>query len=249
MSTRVLLFALLTLFAAPVSAQESTEPKPLLDRLAAALKRCRDHDDDVRAEAQSEVVSTLDELLLRFPKLDPKEQAKVVKAVGSVFRARLPEDENGPYLAAAAALSEMGPAALKALLSAYKLKHIEKRPEVRAILVEAIGKHRDPKQVPFLTKLLKENENEVVVAAIRALGEYRDADVKLRKKIVEALVKEYANVNALNVREKGKNPVWRERLLAIEVPMNEALSALTLQSFETAPEWQKWWNDNRNKKW
>jgi len=33
----------------------------------------------------------------------------------------------------------------------------------------------------------------------------------------------------------------------VEVPFNEALRALTLQSLETSVDWEKWYNDNKGK--
>ena len=40
----------------------------------------------------------------------------------------------------------------------------------------------------------------------------------------------------------------KRTLAAIADPWNETLSQLSGQNFRTAEEWQRWWNENKNKK-
>ncbi|MBI4881864.1 MAG: HEAT repeat domain-containing protein [Planctomycetes bacterium] len=257
MSARLIIGTLaLALFAPSASllgqdeeAKSSADPTEHLTALADGLRERKTSDDDIRHEADTKTVEAIDHLNLDFKNYGEKDQKKVADEVERIFKIRTEEEENRIYIAAAAFMSDIGPLGEEPLKSAMKVKHLEKRLEVQVMLIESLGKHKNPKNVELFVDLLKEEEVKVVVAAVKALAEYRDADAKLRKEVTEALVKQYANTHNLDVREKGKNPVWRERLLALEVPMNEALAALTLQSFQSAPEWEKWFNDNRNKKW
>lgn len=227
----------------------AADPKEHLDALVAGLKARKTNDEEKRDEAETAVVEALDALLLDYQNYDEKQQKKVVTEISKLFKVRSKEDENRLYIAAAACLSEMGPQGEKNLKSAMKVKSLEKRVDVQVMLIESLGKHRNPKNVDLFVDLMKKSEPKIVVASVKSLGEYRDFEAKLRKEISEELIKQYATANNLDLKEKGKNPVYHDRLLAMEVPMNEALAALTLQSFQSAPEWEKWFNDNRNRKW
>lgn len=229
--------------AAPAQAN----PQDWIAALEAALTARKD--DAKREEADGKAVEAIDHLTNEFGTYDDKGKKAAVSAIGKVFALRLEPDDERLYAAGAAALSEMGEPAAGVLQKALKLKHVEKRPATREKIIEALGKHKDPKNIDQFADLLDDQETVVSVAAIKALGMYRDAEVKIRKRATELLVKEYSNRNALDLKEKTKNPVFHDRLLAIEMPMNEALGGLTLQQLRSAPEWEKWFNDNRNAKW
>lgn len=231
------------------AAEQTASPEAPLEEIEAALKERRSPKAEERAAADDRIVAAIDRLASDFESYADKDQKKVVSNLAKLFSVRTDEGEDKIFTAAAAALSEMGPNAEPVLVKAMKNKHLEDRLGVQEMLIESLGRHRNPKNVDLFVDLMKKDEDRIVVAAVKALGEYRDADAKIRKEIVEQLVKAYANAHALDTREKGKNPVFHERLLAIEVPMNESLAALTLQSFQSAPEWEKWFNDNRSKKW
>ncbi|MBL8767942.1 MAG: hypothetical protein JNL94_11280 [Planctomycetes bacterium] len=245
----VLLFVA-SAFAQDPPAAASATPDESIKTIDAALKERKSADEDVRANADEKAVKAVDQLLMDYKSFDDAGKKKALGAVADLFSVRTPVDtENRLYGAAAAFCSDVGDEGVAPLEKALKLKHLEKRLDVQEILIQSLAKHKKEKHVDLFLDLLKGDQNRVIVAAVRALGEYRDADGKLRKRIVEGLVKTYANVNALDIREKGKNPVWHERLQEIEVPMNETLGVLTLQSFQSAPEWEKWFNDNRSARW
>ncbi|MBK6942759.1 MAG: hypothetical protein IPH13_21510 [Planctomycetes bacterium] len=231
-------------------AAASAVPDDSIKSIEAALKERKSADEDVRSKADEKAVAAVDQLLMNYKSFDEAGKKKALGAVTDLFSVRTTVDtENRLYGAAAAFCSDIGDEGVPPLEKALKLKHLEKRIDVQEILIQSLAKHKKEKHVDMFLDLLKGDQNRVIVSATRALGEYRDADGKLRKRIVEGLVKTYANVNALDVREKGKNPVWHERLQDIEVPMNETLGVLTLQSFQSAPEWEKWFNDNRAARW
>lgn len=248
--TMIGLVAALWIPSSPAQEAGGADPSELLDKMMTSLKASKTNDDDERREAQNQVVASIDLLLLDFQNYDEKAQKKVVGDIAKLFKFRAKDDEDSLYIAAAAALSDMRiPQSESALKSAMKVKHLSKRVDVQVMLVECLAKHKNKKDVDMFVKLLNDGEARIAVAATKALSEFRDGDEKLRKEITEELVKQYSNANGINDREKGKNPVFRDRLHALEVPMNDALAAMTLQSFQTAPEWRKWYNDNKGKKW
>ncbi len=233
----------------PKPAEAGPSPANGLKEVEAALAARRTPKEEERSAADERLVKAVDGLTSDFSKYDDAGKKSVIDAMGKVFVVRTDENEDRIYGAAAAALSDMGPEAAGVLIRAYKLKHIEKKPDARASIVEALGKLKDPKQIEFFSKLLNDSDTKVVVAAITSLAEFKDADAKIRKAVAETLVKQYANTNNLDAKEKGKNPTFHQRLLDIEQPMNDALGKLTLQSFTDSAAWEKWFNDNRNKKW
>jgi HEAT repeats len=241
------------LFLAPGAALDAAPQDgpelPHMQAIEEALKFAKSQDAEKREPAEVKIVESIDKLLIEYKNIPADRQKAAVATLGKVFQTKTPDDSNRIYIAAAAALSEMGPDGEAAILKAMKVQHLEKRIEVQATLIRALGKHHDEKQIDFLTKLLLKDNNEIVKAAIEALGEYRESDAKVRKKITEALVREYAKTYSADFLAKGKDEVWHDRLLAIEVPMNQSLEMLTLQRLQTAPEWEKWFNDNRNKPW
>jgi hypothetical protein len=220
-----------------------------IEQIEASLKDARSVKAEVREAAAGKLVEAIDQLTASYAALPADRQKPVVAAITKIFSVRTPDEENRIYIAAAAALSEMGEAGEAGLLKAMKVSHLEKRIEVQATLLEALGRHCNEKHVDLFVKTLLKAETQLVVAAIKSLGEYRESDGKVRKRIAEALVKEYARTNSAEVAAKGKDEVARQRLLDLEVPMNVALEMVTLQRFESAPEWEKWFNDNRNKNW
>jgi hypothetical protein len=64
------------------------------------------------------------------------------------------------------------------------------------------------------------------------------------------MVKVYASLYVTAHAQENKNrPEHREKLYAVESAFNEALKKHTLQSkIDKAPDWEKWYNDNKGKK-
>lgn len=249
--------ALLLAFAPGAFSQGAAEgpsPDEFLASLDTGLKGVNDREEDKKSEAIELVRSSIDSLLSGYTSYDASQQRKVAEEITGVFSLRLKkgeEDTEGQqvYYAAAAALSEMGEMGEAGLKKAMKVKSISKMVEVQAMLIEALGKHKNEKNIDMFAKLLVNSEPKLAKAAILSLSEYRDSEAKVRKEITEELVKQYATTHNADLKAKGNDATSRERLLMLEVPLNEALAMLTLQSFQSAPEWESWYNDNRNKKW
>ncbi|MFO0981564.1 MAG: hypothetical protein U1E76_07385 [Planctomycetota bacterium] len=191
----------------------------------------------------------IDKMVLAYRSADEKNKGEIAKAIARAFSQRREEKEGEKLFAAAgAALSEMGEIGTKVLVTAIKSKDFKKRTDLRCELLRYIGAQKDPKNTKLIIDFLKDNEPKLVAAAADALGNYREGSEKLRKELVEELVKAYATQDA-NVKKNPKDQVQKDRLQAYEVNMNNALLALTGQSFEDATKWQAWFNDNKNKPW
>ena len=103
-----------------------------------------------------------------------------------------------------------------------------------------------------LYKLLWSEDAQIIKAACSACSRFDGLKQKERKPIVEELVKVYAYLDSqakLAIQDPRKEYL-RERLLAVEVQFNESLKKLTPARFESAEDWQRWYNDNKGKsKW
>lgn len=104
----------------------------------------------------------------------------------------------------------------------------------------AIGDIAHPKGVAPLTKLLKYKNYDIVAVSADSLGKFRNADIKVKKDIVSEILKIYMSLEG-QARDP-RNNVAKDRLQKIKRPCDNALKALTGQSFTSAGEWQSWWN-------
>lgn len=243
--------------AAPATAQEEEEAAaPTVAEICKKLDKLYKDKRNLDTDAIMALIQIGDE---SFKTATSAEQGKLTKTIRKVFDINpLPDD--AVLKAAAGALSGMGKKGKDALFQALKSKNLKPKSksdeveyrhkiELQAFIVEAIGFNKDKSSVKELMKLLWNDATPIVVAAAKALSNYSTLPLKERKPIVQELVKVYANINSLSLANP-KREDYRQRLLQVEVPFNEALRALTLKSFESAEEWQKWYNNNKGKsKW
>jgi hypothetical protein len=241
-----------------ITPQEEEEPDaaPTVAEICKKLDKLYRDKRNLDSDAIMALIQIGDE---SFKTASSSEQGKLAKTIRKVFDIKpLPDD--AVLKAAAGALSGMGKKGKDALFHALKSKNLKPKSKsdevdyshkigLQAFIVEAIGFNKEQSSVKELSKLLWNDDTPIVIAAAKALSNYSTLELKERKPIVEELVKVYANIDALSLANP-KREDYRQRLLQIEVPFNEALRALTLKSFESAEEWQKWYNDNKSKpKW
>jgi hypothetical protein len=250
---------------ASVAAQEPPPPaKPdpeiaaSVDRLESAWKdRAMAHDDAAIAELQKLGKAAAAPLY----KSDRRLVLSTTTAVLNKGKLR-PSDACGIYEAAAEALVSFGADGAKALHTTYTRKRFPKKPEwarMRATLVSNIGKTRDLKMVDFLCERAKRApEDEVLAAAGEALGNYQDADQKVRKKIVKALIAKLggveANASQAVVNQPGQPQNFgpqnaQQTLRAISGKWNASLQKLTGQPLKNGSDWQHWFNKNKTRDW
>jgi hypothetical protein len=188
--------------------------------------------------------------------LPEKDRKKVLDGLGAVFTAgKVRPPTVQLYRTAAAALGELGEAAAKPLEAAYANKNrFPARREwlpLREDLLRAIGRTKDRSRVAFLLDVAR-NEHEAVLqaAAGEALGNFADSPLPVRRAIVGDLLAKYREIDG-KARELEQGDVEaqnaRDRLRVLADEWNTALGRLTGQQFKQQPDWQEWYNKNKDK--
>jgi hypothetical protein len=136
------------------------------------------------------------------------------------------------------------------LQAAYESKDFKRDTPFRGKILQQIGMTKDPNAVEFLVKKLEDKENSLVADTGSALGNYSSAKEEVRKRIVEKLVKSINS--AQGAAADPSTPAGAEakrRYETIAPSMIDALQKLTNQTFREPREWEKWWNNNKQKPW
>jgi len=169
-----------------------------------------------------------------------------------------PPPENRDFLkAAAGCLSSMGKGGYEALIYALDSKILKPQDRsdksevgaclrVREFVIEALGVSKDHRALKPLFKLLQNDEARVIRAACKAMGHFDNLSLKQRKLVANELIKVYSYLH-VKADEDPMKPEHREKLMVVEVAFNNALLKMTHQHFESAPEWETWYNNNKGK--
>jgi hypothetical protein len=223
----------------------------------ALLKELKEAVNAPKGAKDAEARQTIDKLVAAYDKAEAKLKKDTVKGLRDVFRAKRAPEAAEVFVAATEGLSKMGAdgaRALEQMLEDKPYKNEKEWQTFRGQAIEALGKTQDKSAVkPLLDIAIKDKYDRAVAAAGKALGNFGNADEKTRKEIVEELVKQF---NAIyNGSKQSVDPnnslqqTFVEKYNAIQEPWNNSLAQLTGQSFREPPQWQSWWNDNKNKKW
>ncbi len=210
-------------------------------------------DRDVEAIVQ--VYQIFDEI---YSKATPREQKAIVKAIRNGYAIQPFPEESSFMITGAACLSGMGKLGLDAMIHALKLKTLGSRPSedglapmaqkrVKQTLIVAIGYNKNPSALKTLYNYLVAKEAVYTKSACEALSCYSFLPLEQRKPVVEKMVQAYARLDA-EAAARGDESEAYEKLLSVEVAFNVALQRLTFRTFESAPEWKKWFAENKNKK-
>jgi hypothetical protein len=236
-----LLVALSAVVAAPrAGAQVSVD-----DRITSLTEHVKKKSDD-----QACVV--IDGLTQAFSTMTDEDKKKTVGALEKTLTARREEGDDKLFETTVQAFANCGELGQKATVKALKSPNVDKRRGVLAHALRSLAFHKDPGNVKTIVDYLVHNEPMVVAGAADALGGYAEQPEKTRKPIVEELVKNYASYAsaATNAQASNKDKgVAKDRLAIVEKPFLDSLKKLTGQEFQDAPAAQKWFNDNKNKKW
>jgi len=143
-------------------------------------------------------------------------------------------------------LAKMGKNGLRTLESLLKGEKLEGDWIVLEAVIIAIGSTKSRSSLDTICQLLWNDYGVIVNAACSALALYSNEPLKVRKPIVKDLVKVFANLYNLG---GSKNPSITNARKYSEVRdhLNMVLKKLTNRQFTTAPEWQKWFNNNKGK--
>ena len=208
--------------------------------------------DLVKKKSDDQATVVIDGLAQAFAGMVDEDKKKAVAALEKCLNARREEGDDKLFEAVVNAFANCGEPGQKATLKSLKAPNVDKRAGVLEAALRSLGFHKNPANVKALVDYLVHNEPRVVAGAAAALSNYGEQSEKSRKPIVEELIKNYSqyasaasNTQASN-KDKG---VAQERLNVVEKPFKEALLKLTGSDFKDAPAAQKWFNDNKSKKW
>jgi len=244
-------------FTAGISARpddpEKDEPikvKKLCKEVKAEYKNRKDRDIEM-------ILESFDTFLQIYAEAEPKDQKEIVKTIRAAFDIKPPPENRDFLKAAAGCLANMGKSGYEALIYALDSKILkpqdrQKRQEVEACMrvrefvVEALGVSKDQRALKPLFKLLQNDEARVIRAACKAFTHFDKLSLNQRKTVAKELIKVYSYLH-VKADEDPMKPEHREKLMVVEVAFNNALMKMTHQHFESAPEWEKWYNNNKGK--
>jgi hypothetical protein len=217
----------------------------LVDKLDAHASKKGSEDIDA--------VAVIDKLNQEFPNSGPKDRAAIVKALSKCFEQRRLGKEGEPpdnrlYIAAAAALGQMGPDSTKTLAGWIGHKDHRKDLALQRRLLLSLGHTKDKAAVKPLLENLENKEPQLIGAAAEALAEFADADQETRKQAFEAMLKVLMSAYAPTVADTT-DTIARERYDIVAAPIITTLQRLSKHEERDPAEWQRWWNKNKKADW
>lgn len=222
------------------------EIKEMGDKLSAHIGK--------RGKEDTEAIGVIDSMAKEFEQCGPKDRVLIVKALDKCFDAKRTESAEGVpdnklYLAAAVSLRLMGPESAPVLMKWIGHKDHRKDLALQGKLITSLGKTKDEDGRKQLMKLLVDKSPAVQAAAAEALGEFAEADQKIRKECVEELIKNALMPAKGAVDVQTPNQADKDRWDTISAPIITSLQRLTGNNETDPQKWQSWWNDNKKKNW
>ena len=253
----IVLSLALTGWCGVLAAQVPADAKKPADDVASQIKALHDAVMDKKSERDDAATAIIDKLLSASETMAAKDKDAFIAALGDIYTKAKPRppEKNALYLTAAVTLSRLGAPGAKVLLKAFGDEKFKKKEwvDLRARFLTSIGKTKDDSQITFLVeRAVRDPDDPILKAAGEALGNFADKPGTVRRDIVKELVKKYndvansaSNVDPGNVQAKAS----RDTLAVISDAWNETLGKLTKQEIRSAPEWQRWWNKNKDADW
>ncbi len=141
---------------------------------------------------------------------------------------------------------KLGAKDLQRVLKDRSLKADEKR-EVFLAAIQGLGITKDIGGMKVLIKFLQDKDSYVIATAAESLGNYHDVKGVVRKEIVKNMIKVFSS--SFSASKDARKTAQIEKFNVIAGPFNNTLQALTSASPGNAEDWQRWFNDNKKKKW
>jgi HEAT repeat protein len=258
LSSLLCLFALWTAipaWTAPVAAapQDETPIEDNRPEIKSMIATFKGHLKK-KGEEDEQAIVIIDRMLQEFGSSGPKDRAAIVKEIEGSFGIKrtkelsegIPDDR--VFIAAAAALGQMGPESVKPLSKLIGDKRHRKNERLQIQLTLSLGKTRDLEAVDTLVDLRKHKDAPMQAAGAEALGYFNEAPQDVRKEIFEQLLQtlmdqKYKKDN--NTQDQEALERWN----VISGPILATLQKLSGHN-ETDPEqWLFWWNDNKKNDW
>ncbi|MCA8954112.1 MAG: hypothetical protein KDE27_31680 [Planctomycetes bacterium] len=240
-------------------AAQTPAPPPIDPALPERLKELKDMASDREMKQDFQAIGLIQSLTKEPDKLNPKDQSRLAKALGAVFKTGKvrPAGQDHLYREAANALAGFGEEGAKELAKAFENKKHEDNIALRAHLLEAIGKTQDEDQIELLLdEATRSPHDDLRAAAGTGLGEFTNAKVKDKREIVEKLIRSWGALHAQATRLQNNDPNApidfgpqnaRRTLDKVESRWIATLTRLTGQSMTQFEDWQRW--ENKNPHW
>ena len=235
--------------------------KPVLAILALATAAAADDAEAARAigsamrdyyqllgwEATSNTIESVrDRILPNFGKCGPDTQKSVLNQMNRGF-----ETKYGKGTAFHAVLCEIlagcGERGINVLRN--RVKASGKRPELRKVAAEALGKCGDEDALDLLLQMAFDPEPDVAAAAVTGCGSYAKVKQEKRKAAMRKLVDLFLKVTN---DTSGKDAESKEmkRYNAVAPAMNATLKAMSGgEELDSAKAWNAWLAENLAKPW
>ena len=200
----------------------------------------------LRPRGDSGIFSVRDRLKPGLQELSPR----VGKSVRNVLRRGFQKKykKELPYLTCLVEILAAGGDAGISIL-AKQFKGEGKRPELRKVIAEELGKCGDDRALSSLLKMTHDKEPDVAAAAVTACAPYAKVPEKRRKAAVKALIEHYRKTGDRAAGKDRDAPPMR-MYLALRGPMNATLKAFTgADGLESPDAWKAWFAENSTKKW
>jgi hypothetical protein len=242
----------LVLLAAPASFASPEDPPATppaaASKDAAAAEYIKDLQAKLGKQADQEAKDSIKKLVEIWKDKEVTDATK--KSAPDIVSKYAREEKTGVATDAIDALAEFGPAGAPPALDAIEraLKAKEPLVDVYKHAFETLKKLADvkPGTVKALQEYLKYKTDEVVAKAADAMSGYRNAPGKVRRGMLEELIKQTEGVSsgAKNAKNSGLVHKWQ----VIGASAVSALNALSGQTFKDPEEARKWFNDHKGDK-
>jgi len=246
---------LLALVLAAAAVAQDAAP-PVDPALPEQLKQLRAFVIDTKMLSDMQAVGLMQKLTQNLETRNPKDKERLAKAFGDVFRAG--KLRTGPkevlYRETAdelAKFGELGAPEIQKALADTRWK--DNRPLLSHMIL-ALGRTKDAKHVDWLLDTTTRSPiDELRAAAGEALGNFTGLDLRPRRDVVKAIVREWGSLHSRATTPDPTDPSApidpgprnaRETLRAVEGKWSSTLTKLTGVSHSGFAEWQRWLNKN-----
>jgi hypothetical protein len=222
------------------------------------LKELKQLVGDTKMTQDFQAIGLMQSLTKDVAALHPKDKERLGKGLGEVFRTGKvrPPEKDILYREAADALAKLGSEGGKELAKAYGDTRFKDAVPLLGHLLLAIGRSEDEKQVDLLVEVTtRSHHDELRGASGEALGNFVHLEVKQRREVVKAIIREWGAQHARATQAESTDPsapinVDRQNavrtLRAAEGKWAATLGKLTGQSVSGFADWQRWLNKNPN---
>lgn len=247
---------LLALALAAAAAAQAAAVPPVDPALPEQLKQLRVFLTDSKMLSDMQAIGLMQKLSQGLDARNPKDKERLAKAFGDVFRAG--KLRTGPkevlYRETADELAKFADLGAPEIAKAIGDTRWKDNRPLLAHMVLALGRTKDPKQVDWLVETTTRSPiDELRAAAGEALGNYTDLDLRPRRDVVKAIVREWGSLHARATTPDPTDPSApidpgprnaRETLRFVEGKWSATLAKLTGVSHSGFVEWQRWLNKN-----